>query len=67
MIPNFGEMEEVKCPDCHGPLIIVPVEGAPGRYRFDGCRCGREQFVLPDFVGAGITGGPLFLFKLKAR
>jgi hypothetical protein len=66
MHPDLSKMEEVKCPNCHRPLIIVPVGDNPNHYRFEGCRCGRGEFVLPDMTAAGIAGGPMFLYKEKA-
>ena len=62
MIHDLSKMEEVKCPDCGRPLIIVPAGDEPSRYKFEGCRCGREQFILPDMIAAGFGVGPLFLY-----
>lgn len=65
-VPNLSQMEEVLCPDCRKPLVIVPVERIANRYRFDGCRCAREEFELPDCIAAGFGDGPLFIYKPKS-
>lgn len=63
MFPDLRNMEEITCPDCGHPLIVVPVEDVPGRHLFEGCRCGREHFVIPDCIVAGFEGAPKFLYK----
>ena len=64
--PDLSKIQEVRCPDCGKPLIAVPVEDKPERYRFHGCVCNRELFELPDCIVHGIKGGPLFVYTEKA-
>jgi hypothetical protein len=61
MFPDFGKMDEVTCPDCHEPLIALPVEGT-ARYKFHGCRCEKQTYQLPDCFIAGFSGGPMFFY-----
>jgi hypothetical protein len=62
---DLSKMEEVKCPDCGRPLIIVPAGDDPSRYKFEGCRCGREEFILPIIIAAGFGEGPLLLYAQR--
>ena len=64
---DLSQMEEVRCSDCQQQLVIAPVTDKPGRYKLEGCRCGREEFTLPDCIAAGIKGAPLFLYKKKSN
>ena len=65
---DLSQMEEVRCSDCQQQLVIAPVTDKPGRYKLEGCRCGRGEFVLPpQFTAAGIKGAPLFLYKKKSN
>jgi len=58
---DLTQLEEMHCPTCQRPFILVPVAETPSRYRFEGCRCTKQDFFLPDAVGAvGIAGGPGF-------
>lgn len=64
-VPNFSEMEEITCPDCGKPLIAVPIEGETNRFRFEGCRCSKDRYHLPDCFIAGFLGGPMTFYKPK--
>jgi hypothetical protein len=65
-IPDLGKMEEVRCPDCNGPIVILRVEGKPSTFEMSGCRCGRAGLILPDAIFAGFGDGPFFIYKAKA-
>ena len=62
---DLSQMEEIKCPDCGSPLFALPVDGGSQRHTFQGCRCGREHFELPDCVVAGFEGAPKFFYVPK--
>jgi hypothetical protein len=65
---DLTQFEEMQCPTCGRPFMVVPVAEKPNRYRFQGCRCTKEDFFLPEVVGmVGIDGGPMFLVKKKAK
>ena len=63
VVPNFSEMEEITCSDCGKPLIAIPIEGESNRFRFEGCRCNKETYVLPNCFIAGFSGGPMSFYK----
>jgi hypothetical protein len=66
--PNLSDMNEVVCQNCGKPLVMTPHENDPAKATFDGCNCGREIYDLPaDFVVAGFSGGPLFLYSPKPK
>ncbi len=62
MFPDLSQMEEITCPDCGHPLFFVPVKGTD-KHVFEGCRCGREHFDIPDCVVAGFEHAPKFLYR----
>ena len=70
MGPDLSNMEELICPDCKNPLVIVaaPTTEKPNRVRFDGCRCGREHFDLPKVLITllGPEGSPFFLYMPRS-
>ena len=64
---DLSQMEELTCPDCGHPLSATPVDGNSQRHIFEGCRCGREHFVLPECVVAGFEGAPKFFYVPKQQ
>ena len=63
---DLSEMEEQRCPDCHRPLMLVPVDQKQNTYVIH-CACNRPEFIIPDgAIPAGIEGGPLFLYTKKS-
>ena len=44
---DLSEMEEQRCPDCHRPLMIVPVDQKQNTYVIH-CACNRLEFIIPD-------------------
>ncbi len=59
-MPNFSEMHELRCPDCGKPLVVTLAEH--NKAVFEGCRCGREVYDVPDCILFGPSGGPLSLY-----
>jgi uncharacterized protein YbaR (Trm112 family) len=68
MIPDLSKMEEVRCPDCKRPLVVMPNPDDPNRATLVGCRCGRQDsYQIPDCIIAGFEGGPMFLYTERAQ
>ena len=63
---DLKDLEELRCPECHKPLVIVPVEGSTDKFRFLGCACpDKEEFFLPPTIAFGPKRGPMFLYVPK--
>ena len=63
---EMTDVEEVRCPKCNSPIVLVPAEGAPEWWEPD-CRCHPSKFTLPqEFVPVGNPAAEvLFLYRKK--
>jgi hypothetical protein len=55
----------IVCPHCDTPVIALPVDDVPNRYRLCRCRCGADlllEHLPPVRRVRGIPRGPVELF-----
>jgi len=59
------DREEVTCPICGRPLVVI--EQPDGKSRFDGCgrNCVPVYWVPEDSIILGPTGSPMIVYRKK--
>lgn len=66
MQEEVNDLEELRCPTCKSPIVLVPVAGNSDQWELE-CKCRPEKFMLPQscIAGGNPAAGFLFIYTKK--